>query len=144
MGLANIRISGHLSEVKTNCISFLILGGGIFILSIAPDVFITIIGLIMIGIAFALINATNMSWLGRIAPAQSRGKIFSGFTTILFLGELVSPIIVQAIPSTLYDAYAFLGIPGIALGIIFALVSIGIDDPLVVIAENPVKIKLRE
>lgn len=141
-GLANIRISRHLSEVKTNCISFFILGGGIFILSIASDVSTTITGLMMVGIAFGLINATNMSWLGRIAPAQSRGKIFSGFTTILFLGELVSPIIVQAIPGTLYDAYAFLGIAGIALGIIFALVSIiGIDDPLIVIAENPVKVK---
>lgn len=144
-GLANIRISGYLSEVKTNCIAFIILGGGIFILSIAPDISTMIIGLIMIGIAFGLINATNMSWLGRIAPAHSRGKIFSGFTTILFLGELVSPIIVQAIPGTLYDAYAFLGIAGIALGLIFAVVSItGIDEPLVVITENPVRLKSRE
>jgi MFS family permease len=99
----------------------------------------------MIGIAFGLINATNMSWLGRIAPTHSRGKIFSGFTTILFLGELVSPIIVQAIQGTLYDAYVFLGIAGIALGLLFAVVSItGIDDPLVVIAENPVRLKSRE
>lgn len=123
------------------------LGGGIFILSIAPDISMMIIGLIMIGIAFGLINATNMSWLGRIAPAHSRGKIFSGFTTILFLGELVSPIVIQPIlkTGTLYDAYAFLGIAGIALGLIFGVVSImGIVEKPVRIAEYPVRVELGE
>ncbi|MDR7666482.1 MFS transporter [Methanosarcina sp. Z-7115] len=146
-GLGNILVSRYLSEIQTNCISFIMLGGGIFILSIAPDISTLIIGLIMIGIAFGLINATNMSWLGRIAPEHSRGKIFSGFTTILFLGELVSPIIIQPIlkTGTLYDAYAFLGIAGIALGLIFGVVSImGIVEPLVIIAEHPVKIESRE
>jgi MFS family permease len=146
-GLGNILVSRYLSEIQTNCISFIMLGGGIFILSIAPDISTLIIGLIMIGIAFGLINATNMSWLGRIAPEHSRGKIFSGFTTILFLGELVSPIVIQPIlkTGTLYDAYAFLGIAGIALGLIFGVVSImGIVEPLIIIAEHPVKVELRE
>lgn len=146
-GLGNILVSRYLSEIQTNCISFFMLGGGIFILSIAPDISTLIIGLIMIGIAFGLINATNMSWLGRIAPEHSRGKIFSGFTTILFLGELVSPIVIQPIlkTGTLYDAYAFLGIAGIALGLIFGVVSImGIVEPLVIITERPVRIESRE
>lgn len=125
-GLWNIRVSRYLSEIKTNFIFFLMLGGGIFILSIAPNISTLIIGLTITGIAFGVINATNMSWLSRIAPEHSRGKIFSGFTTILFLGELVSPIVIQPIlkTGTLYDAYAFLGIAGIALGLIFGVVSI--------------------
>lgn len=146
-GLGNIIVSRYLSEIQANCISFVMLGGGIFILSIAPDISMMIIGLIMIGIAFGLINATNMSWLGRIAPAHSRGKIFSGFTTILFLGELVSPIVIQPIlkTGTLYDAYAFLGIAGIALGLIFGVVSImGIVEKPVRIAEYPVRVELGE
>ena len=83
-----------------------------------------------------------MSWLSRIAPEHSRGKIFSGFTSILFLGELVSPIVIQPIlkTGTLYDAYAFLGIAGIAMGLIFGLVSImGIVKLPVIIAKHPFK-----
>lgn len=125
-GLVHMRVSRYLPEVKMNCIAFLILGGGTFILSIAPNIPTLIIGLVMIGTAFGLISANNMSWLGRIAPEHSRGKIFSGFTTILFLGELSSPIIIQPIlkTGTLYDAYAYLGIAGIVLGLIFGMVSI--------------------
>lgn len=75
-GLWNIRVSRYLSEIKTNFIFFFMLGGGIFILSIAPDISTLIIGLTITGIAFGVINATNMSWLSRIAPEHSRGKIF--------------------------------------------------------------------
>jgi hypothetical protein len=67
-----------------------------------------------------------MSWLGRFAPEHSRGKIFSGFTTILFAGEFLSPIVIQPLlkTGTLYDAYAFLGIAGIVLGVIFGVASV--------------------
>jgi MFS family permease len=146
-GLAHIRISRHLSEINTNFVSFLVFGGGIFILSIAPDIPTLIIGLIIAGIGFGVINATNLSWLGRIAPEHSRGRIFSGFTTVLFLGQLVSPLVIQPIlrTGTLYDAYAFLGIAGIALGLIFGVVSImGIIKPPVIIAEHPVRTESRE
>jgi len=146
-GLAHIRVSRYLSEINTNFVSFLVFGGGIFILSIAPDIPTLIIGLIIGGIGFGVINATNLSWLGRIAPEHSRGRIFSGFTTVLFLGQLVSPLVIQPIlrTGTLYDAYAFLGIAGIALGLIFGVVSImGFIKPPVIIAEHPVRVESRE
>ncbi|WP_342765096.1 MFS transporter [Methanolobus sp.] len=146
-GLAHIRVSRYLSEINTNFVSFLVFGGGIFILSIAPDIRTLIIGLIIGGIGFGVINATNMSWLGRIAPEHSRGRIFSGFTTVLFLGQLVSPIVIQPIlkTGTLYDAYAFLGIAGIVLGLIFGVVSsMKIIEPPVIIAEHPVRVESRE
>lgn len=91
-GLGHIRVSRFLSEMKTNLFFFIMMGIGIFILSIAPDIKTLVIGLVITGIAFGVINATNLSWLGRIAPESSRGRIFSGFTTVLFLGKLVCPI----------------------------------------------------
>lgn len=145
-GLGNMRISRYLSEMKTNLLFFIMLGTGIFILSIAPDLTTLITGLIITGIGFGVINATNLSWLGRIAPQNSRGKIFSGFTTVLFLGQLVSPIVIQPIlkTGTLYDAYAFLGVAGIILGLVFGLVSImGVIeiDQKPIVMEHPVPIE---
>jgi len=123
------------------------LGTGIFILSIAPDMTSLISGLVITGLAFGIINATNLSWLGRIAPEESRGKIFSGFTTVLFLGQLVSPLIIQPIlkSGTLYDAYAFLGIAGVGLGLAFGIVSVmGIIDQSVLTIEHPVAMEMEE
>nr|WP_321498202.1 MFS transporter [uncultured Methanolobus sp.] len=145
--LGQIKVSGYLNEMKTNLFFFIMLGAGIFILSIAPDMTSLIAGLIITGIAFGIINATNLSWLGRIAPEDSRGKIFSGFTTVLFLGQLVSPIIIQPIlkTGTLYDAYAFLGIGGIALGLVFGVVNVmGVVEQTPVIPEHPVGIGVKE
>lgn len=146
-GLGHIRVSRYLSEINTNLVSFIIFGGGIFILSIAPDIPVLIIGLITAGIGFGVINATNLSWLGRITPEHSRGKIFSGFTTVLFLGQLACPFIIQPIlkTGTLYDAYAFLGIGGIALGLVFGVVSfMGIIEQPVLIYEHPVGVESGE
>ncbi|WMW23026.1 MFS transporter [Methanolobus mangrovi] len=142
--LGHIRVSRYLSEVKTNLFFFIMFGAGIFTLSIAPDIATLIIGLIIAGIGFGVINATNLSWLGRIAPERSRGKIFSGFTTVLFLGQLASPLIIQPIlkTGTLYDAYAFLGIAGIVLGLVFGVVSIiDIIEQTIIIAEHPVTVE---
>jgi len=146
-GLGNMRISRSLSEMKTNLFFFIMLGAGIFILSIATDLTTLISGLIITGIGFGVINATNLSWLGRIAPEKSRGKIFSGFTTVLFLGQLMSPIIIQPILNngTLYDAYAFLGIAGIILGLVFGVVSImGVIEQTSIIIEHPNIIESRK
>jgi Arabinose efflux permease len=145
--LWHIRVSRYLSEIKTNLFFFIMFGAGIFILSIAPDIATLIIGLIIAGIGFGVINATNLSWLGRIAPEHSRGKIFSGFTTVLFLGQLASPLIIQPIlkTGTLYDAYAFLGVAGIVLGLIFGVVSImDIIEQPVIITEHPVGVESRK
>lgn len=146
-GLGNIRISRYLSEMKANLFFFIILGAGIFILSIASNLTTLISGLIITGIGFGVINATNLSWLGRIAPEKSRGKIFSGFTTVLFLGQLMSPIIIQPILNngTLYDAYEFLGISGIILGLVFGAVSLmGVIEQTSIITEHPNTIQSRK
>ncbi|MBP1910125.1 MFS transporter [Methanolobus bombayensis] len=145
--LGQVKVSGYLTEMKTNLFFFIMLGVGVFILSIAPDMISLIGGLIITGIAFGIINATNLSWLGRIAPEESRGKIFSGFTTVLFLGQLVSPIIIQPIlkTGTLYDAYAFLGIGGITLGIVFGIVNtMGVIEQPSLVTEHPIGTESRE
>ncbi|MDK2948767.1 MAG: hypothetical protein PWQ63_1927, partial [Methanolobus sp.] len=142
--LGQVKVSGFLTEMKMNLFFFIIMGAGVFILSIAPDMLTLIAGLIITGIAFGIINTTNLSWLGRIAPEDSRGKIFSGFTTVLFLGQLASPLVIQPIlkTGTLYDAYAFLGITGICLGIVFGIVNVmGIIEKTPMISEHPVEVE---
>ncbi|WMW24846.1 MFS transporter [Methanolobus sediminis] len=145
--LSHIRISGFISEIKTNVFFFMILGAGVFTLSIVSNMTILIAGLIVTGIAFGIINATNLSWLGRIAPEQMRGKIFSGYATVLFFGQFICPIVIQPIlkTGTLYDAYAFLGIAAIALGIVFGIVNVmGIIEQTPVITEHHVAIGIEE
>jgi MFS family permease len=145
--LAQVKVSGFVTEMKTNLFFFIMMGAGVFILSVAPDMPTLIAGLIITGIAFGIINTTNLSWLGRIAPEESRGKIFSGFTTVLFLGQLASPLVIQPIlkTGTLYDAYAFLGIAGICLGLVFGVVNgMGIIEQTPVVSGHPVGIEVEE
>ncbi|ETA69116.1 arabinose efflux permease family protein [Methanolobus tindarius DSM 2278] len=145
--LAQVKVSGFVTEMKTNLFFFIMMGAGVFILSVAPDMPTLIAGLIIAGIAFGIINTTNLSWLGRIAPEESRGKIFSGFTTVLFLGQLASPLVIQPIlkTGTLYDAYAFLGIAGICLGLVFGVVNgMGIIEQTPVVSGHPVGIEAEE
>lgn len=52
----------------------------------------------------------------------------------------MSPIIIQPILNngTLYDAYAFLGIAGIILGLVFGVVSImGVIEQTSIVIEHP-------
>jgi predicted MFS family arabinose efflux permease len=145
--LAQVKVSGFVTEMKTNLFFFIMMGVGVFILSIAPDIPTLIVGLIITGIAFGIINTTNLGWLGRIAPEDSRGKIFSGFTTVLFLGQLASPLVIQPIlkTGTLYDAYAFLGIAGVALGLVFGIVNgMGVIEQTPVVSGHPVGIEAEE
>lgn len=145
--LNHVRISGFISEMKINVFFFIMLGVGVFILSVAPNMPSLIAGLMITGIAFGIINATNLSWLGRIAPEEIRGKIFSGYTTVLFFGQFICPIVIQPIlkTGTLYDAYAFLGIAGIGLGLVFGIVNLmGIIETPSIYTEHPVAIKARD
>ena len=51
--------------------------------------------LIIGGIGIGLFAPNSSSWLGSVAPAESRGKAVGGMTSMLYLGQFFSPIIAQ-------------------------------------------------
>lgn len=78
-------------------LTFLLMGLGYLIVSFADSYEIFIVGLIISGSSTGLLMPTGNLWLISIAPAQIRGRLVGRLSTAFFLGQFLSPILVQPI-----------------------------------------------
>lgn len=79
-------------------------------------------GLPIIGSGFGLIHPTLNVWLANETPVALRGRVLSGFTTAVFLGQFLSPIVAQPFIS----AVGFAGMFGFAAGVFLMLSLAGL------------------
>ena len=75
------------------CLSFIILGLGNLGLSFITDYNLIIACLFIFGIGLGLFVPTIMKYLFTAIQREHRGKVISGYTTIIFLATFLSPII---------------------------------------------------
>ncbi|NIB42780.1 MFS transporter [Pseudomaricurvus alkylphenolicus] len=84
-------------------LSFIAIAGIIFlaysvnhlILSVSGSYWIVIFGLIFGGIGMGLLSPNNSGWLASLAPERVRGKAVGILTCSIFLGQFLSPILLQ-------------------------------------------------
>ncbi|MHA2227107.1 MAG: MFS transporter [Candidatus Hodarchaeales archaeon] len=75
--------------------SFLFSGVGFFIIYLSKDVFGIVLGLLITGIGLGLFIPNSTVWITSVTPESSRGRVLSGFTSVLFLGQFFSPFVSQ-------------------------------------------------
>lgn len=84
---------------------FMALGYGI--ISIADQYWMVLLGMIFGGFGAGLMMPIANLWLIEIVPPQSRGKVIGGLTSAVFLGQFLSPVVVQPLVelTSLHIAY---------------------------------------
>jgi MFS family permease len=80
-----------------SAIVFLMLGIGSIIISLSSDYIFVVLGLIIGGIGLGLLIPNFNVWLVSQVSATVRGKAVGGLTSAIFLGQFMSPIVIQPI-----------------------------------------------
>ena len=74
---------------------FFFFGSGFLIVSLAVTALEMILGLSVAGVGLGLLIPNLSRQLGNGISQSIRGRVFSGFTSFLFLGQFLSPIVSQ-------------------------------------------------
>ena len=117
------RVKEKIGYIYVMCISLALLGLGYSSLSQADGYAMLGLGLTIIGIGFGLFMPNVNTWLADIAPYEFRGRIMSGITTSVFLGQFLSPLVTQPINMILNidELYLLCGIALIGLTILILI-----------------------
>ena len=122
--IASLRygfVKERLGFVSIVVLAFAIAAVGYLIIGIAGSYNIVLIGLITAGLGFGLLMPNLNVWLSSIIPNALRGKALGGLTTFFFLGQFLSPIVLQPITSAigLGKTYSFTGAALLMVALVF-------------------------
>ncbi|PWI48806.1 MFS transporter [Candidatus Heimdallarchaeota archaeon B3_Heim] len=98
MGIFSIlygRLSKRISLTNIFILAFTFFGTGYFIISLALTRLEMILGLSIAGVGLGLLIPNLSRQLGKGISQSIRGRVFSGFTSFLFLGQFLSPLVSQ-------------------------------------------------
>lgn len=96
---------------------FTFMSAGYLILFVASVYYHVIIGMFFTGLGMGIMMPNLNLWLVSIAPESMRGRLISGVTTAVFLGQFISPIVSQS----LQKYYSLSGLYGIGAFIMIAI-----------------------
>jgi MFS family permease len=91
------QIKAKLSFTAIYGITFLNLGIGYLLISLGNIYSIILLGLAISGIGLGLIIPNMNLCLTSVTPDRMRGRILSGVTTSIFLGQFLSPVVSQPV-----------------------------------------------
>ncbi|NJO62008.1 MAG: MFS transporter [Richelia sp. RM2_1_2] len=120
------QIKNKLSFTAIYGIAFLNMGIGYCFISLGTAYPIVLLGLAIAGSGLGLLMPNMNFCLTSVTPDAMRGKILSGVTTSLFLGQFLSPLLTQPISSRMGLANTYASAGGFMLVLAaIALVSLG-------------------
>ncbi|MGY2894828.1 MFS transporter [Deinococcus sp. UYEF24] len=103
----------------------LLQGAGWVLVGLADHLPLLISGLLLGGAGGGLVLPLVASRLGLLAPPAVRGRVMSGMTSAIFLGQFLSPVLAQPLVNVAGVKLAFLGGAALALLVGLALVTWG-------------------
>ena len=78
-------------------INLIFIGSGFFLLAFAPAFWVVIVGSSLTGLGWGIFMPNINSWLLQHTPNHLRGRVVGLFTTMLYSGQFVSPLIAASI-----------------------------------------------
>ncbi|MEV7548565.1 MFS transporter [Amycolatopsis sp. NPDC089917] len=122
--LAFPRVRKRLSPAAITTVSVALLGAGWLVIGTAGTVTQIVAGLLVGGAGVGLVVPNLNLRLAEFARPGQRGRVLSGLVTGIFLGQFLSPLVVQPLVQGIGIAGAFTW-TGLALGAGAALAAIG-------------------
>ena len=118
------QVKRNFGYISIAALAFVFMGGGYAFIGYAGDFLLVIVGLVVAGLGAGLLMPNANVWATSVAPAVARGRALGGLTAALFLGQFLSPLVVQPL-----TAVSSLGMAFVVVG----LVSVGIAVCLLVV-----------
>lgn len=88
------RIRQHLSVIGIYVLSLLLIAMGYTAIGLSHSFGVTVLGIGISGLGFGLMIPNGNAWLMHITPHGARGRVIGGFSSMLFLGQFLSPVAV--------------------------------------------------
>lgn len=125
-------IKKKLSHSQVNVLAFLLFGIGYMLVGFSNSYYQVLICLSITGIGGGMMLPNAMVWLLSATPARERGMMMGLLSSFIFLGQFVSPIIVQPIIG-LVDLSTTFVIVGLFALLISGLYAFVFREPQVVL-----------
>ena len=119
------RVRKKLNFTQVYSVIFLMMAIGYFIVWQSQSYFHIILGLIANGLGFGMMMPNTSLCLMAMAPAELRGRILSGVNSFIFIGQFVSPIMVQPVADafSLEAAFAVFGALMVVISLLFLILN---------------------
>ena len=106
-------------------IAFIIMGIGYLITGLTHSFAVIHISVFIAGFGFGIMYSNNNLWLIQIAQPEMRGRIMGFLTTFYFIGQFLSPIVIEPIVkwSSLAFLFRFSAIVMVMIALIFLLLG---------------------
>jgi MFS family permease len=108
------RAAARLDHINVLLVALTLFGAGYALVSLVGDTPALYLALVMSGVGMGLTVPNLYVWLADEAPLAIRARALGGFTTALFLGQFLSPLISQPV-TVAFDAQATFLIAGVVL-----------------------------
>ena len=99
------KVAVRLDRITVLVIALTLIGLGYTLMAMASGLVLLYAGLVAAGVGIGLMVPNLYVWLASEAPQSARGRVLGGFTTALFLGQFLSPILSQPV-TIAYDVRA--------------------------------------
>lgn len=129
------RIQALSSFAGIYAAAFFLIAAGYLVVGIANSYAIVTLGVALSGFGLGLFMPNGAVWLMSITSERARGRIIGGYTSMLFLGQFLSPLAVAPLAALSPSlGYVFLAAAAIAVAlavVLFALsrTLLGVDYP---------------
>jgi len=119
------RIKARLSFSTIYLFSFFFLGLGFLVVFLATDYLFLLLGLLITGIGMGVLIPNSNVWIVTLSPDSMRGRIVGGLTTAVFIGQFISPFLIQPVLA-LTSASGIFAVAGIGL-LLISLAYLGFN-----------------
>lgn len=84
----------HCSIMSLYILAHLLAAAGFTLVGLSQSYILLLLGLAISGIGFGFVIPNGNVWLMTLASPRHRGRIIGGFSSIIFLGQFLSPVLV--------------------------------------------------
>jgi MFS family permease len=108
------RLAARFDHISVLMIGFVLIGSGYALITLSGGSILLYVGLVVSGIGIGQLIPNLYTWLANETPVHIRGRVMGGFTTAIFIGQFLSPIVSQPLTAAVALANTFL-VAGVAL-----------------------------
>lgn len=125
------RIRASLSVIAIVALMFAFMSIGYVVIGMSQTVLGIVAGLAFVGAGIGFILPNLNTWIASVTPETVRGRALSGLTSVIFLGQFLSPIVIRPVSNIVGLGATFLGVGVVLAGgaAVFALAAVYITPP---------------
>lgn len=125
VGLNFGRINKRFGIRPVAVATFVLLALGFATIGASSHVVLVLAGLVLVGAGIGMLIPNLNTWLASRTPAAIRGRVLSGVTSCLFLGQFLSPVLSQPVSGSLGIDGIYLAAAGIGVAVAVVLLFSG-------------------